>query len=514
MAEKHAIWFVPNYDDSTKSGAAKVHPVSYLRLGSMRTTVDELSTARLRGDDLLERAGFGTPTTSAAGAFFDKANGGVDKNQSGAGTSYQRLDGPGAPVASTESNLTAELMTRGGWRDHTDGNRISTTRGDRVDFVYGNFKRVVFGRQAPTSELATTDFEISGGHLDDNQEVGIAVTSIQWVRDQDGTWKVIQEIAEENVIERFCGRKTEYVDADVLESTVGVAPGAYDATPVMAAVAGGAVLVGFMAICAAASVAAAAQASAGNAAGAVSSTKPIVIAVGGLLLPALALGVTADAVRGMATVDESETPVIRETTWATSITETLEVSGDVTESVTVQHKAADVVHVATSATSEDHARTRVKSIGRAAKPVSFNFEAVLASAWTDTTTFDKRLLVDIGGLSLGLSLVAAEKRVFGNQKDGPWGPSFPFPSVSLTLAVAREAALAAEISFFLGTEFGLTVGNGVALELQAVRVAGVAAAELDIAQGKALVHNLHETAHLLHLRSEVSRLKAGLNLVN
>ena len=57
---------------------------------------------------------------------------------------------------------SSQLHTKGGWRDHTDGNRVTTTRGDKIEVIRGNYKLVVLGRQDQTKpKLAGTD--ISGG---------------------------------------------------------------------------------------------------------------------------------------------------------------------------------------------------------------------------------------------------------------------------------------------------------------------------------------------------------------
>jgi hypothetical protein len=55
------------------------------------------------------------------------------------------------------------LHTLGGWREHTDGNRISTTRGDKVEVVGGNYKLVVLCRD-PLG-LSQTGWDVSGGHI-------------------------------------------------------------------------------------------------------------------------------------------------------------------------------------------------------------------------------------------------------------------------------------------------------------------------------------------------------------
>lgn len=211
-AQKHAIWFVPNYDNrGTTSGSA--HPCTYLRLGSMVTTVDELAgSPEIRGDDLLVRAGITSSTTAWFNDDAASTNDGVDRNQTAAATVYKRYDGTG-PEASTPATLTGELMTRGGWRDHTDGNRISTTRGDRIDFVQGNYKRVIFGRVTnSTGNISQSFWDSTGGHNHDSTTTPGEVTTITWVTTQGGTWKAIEKTVKGNVWERFSGEMEEHFD--------------------------------------------------------------------------------------------------------------------------------------------------------------------------------------------------------------------------------------------------------------------------------------------------------------
>jgi len=110
--------------------------------------------------------------------------------------------------------LTNELVSRGGWRDHTDGNRIVTTRGDRVDFVQGNYKRVVFGR-VTGSEVCTSTWESSGGHNHDSTSTPGEVMSISWVDAayansqlprQGGTWRVVEKTTVGNEVTRYSGK--------------------------------------------------------------------------------------------------------------------------------------------------------------------------------------------------------------------------------------------------------------------------------------------------------------------
>jgi Abnormal spindle-like microcephaly-assoc'd, ASPM-SPD-2-Hydin len=70
------------------------------------------------------------------------------------------------PVPNVNANRQAEtlkLLTKGGWWDHSDGNHISTTMGDKVEVVQGNYKLVVLGRQpAPTAPPITNIVDLQG----------------------------------------------------------------------------------------------------------------------------------------------------------------------------------------------------------------------------------------------------------------------------------------------------------------------------------------------------------------
>lgn len=219
MTQKHAIWFVPNYDN--RGSAQNQHPCTYLRLGSMTSSVDELPTAAMRGDDLLEEAGITASTTEWFKDDSAAQNDGVDRNQSAAGTTYHRYDG-NPPTSSSPTTLTGELMTRGGWRDHTDGNRISTTRGDRLDFVQGNYKRVIFGRVTNSAPgvYSQSYWDSTGGHNHNATSTPGEVTAITWVSTQGGTWKAIEKTEKGNVWERFSGEMEEHFDGGTEKHSV------------------------------------------------------------------------------------------------------------------------------------------------------------------------------------------------------------------------------------------------------------------------------------------------------
>lgn len=71
----------------------------------------------------------------------------------------------GVPHALTKGKRQEQsrvLHTRGGWRDHSDGNRISTTYGDKVEVIRGNYKMMILGRQDDPTASAGWD---AGGQI-------------------------------------------------------------------------------------------------------------------------------------------------------------------------------------------------------------------------------------------------------------------------------------------------------------------------------------------------------------
>ncbi len=78
---------------------------------------------------------------------------------------------------------SARLYARGGWRDHSDGNRISTTWGDKVEVVRGNYKMIVLGRQ--NNPAQAMGWEASGGHIQDYAPGTMPGASfwLEWIND-------------------------------------------------------------------------------------------------------------------------------------------------------------------------------------------------------------------------------------------------------------------------------------------------------------------------------------------
>ncbi len=136
---------------------------------------------------------------------------------------------------------SAKLYSRGGWRDHSDGNRISTTWGDKVEVVRGNYKMIVMGRQNNPEQAM--GWEATGAHIQDYAPGTMPGASywLEWINDtryhapafddsnalvagqidQKGVWLLVNTT--ENVYEyaRNAGNFREEQWGDVIETYVG-----------------------------------------------------------------------------------------------------------------------------------------------------------------------------------------------------------------------------------------------------------------------------------------------------
>ena len=68
-------------------------------------------------------------------------------------------------VSDLRRSTSDALQNNCGWRDHSDGNRITTTRGDKIEVVYGNYKLIVLGRQPDPGQ--GMGWEASGNNVQD-----------------------------------------------------------------------------------------------------------------------------------------------------------------------------------------------------------------------------------------------------------------------------------------------------------------------------------------------------------
>ncbi|MEM9693628.1 MAG: hypothetical protein AAGA56_13860 [Myxococcota bacterium] len=161
------------------------------------------------------------------------------------GTNTQLLgveDDPGNKLTIDQRHLeSSRLYSRGGWRDHSDGNRVSTTYGDKVEVIRGNYKLVVMGRQDNIDEAI--GWEGSGSHVQDYAPGTMPGASfwLEWINDpryyapefgpdgsvdplvtsQKGVWLLVNTT--ENVYEyaRYAGNFREERWGDVLETYIG-----------------------------------------------------------------------------------------------------------------------------------------------------------------------------------------------------------------------------------------------------------------------------------------------------
>jgi hypothetical protein len=178
---KYALLEIPSFGVDPDVGKMG----SYLRLGAVPDpSVAGMST----GDDLAHRV------TS----FLDD-----ERSRDGS---------PDTLPEGKREAMSAVLHTKGGWRDHTDGNRITTTRGDKVEVIGGNYKMVVLGRTE-----GDAGWDVSGGHIE-----GLGAKScIKWVQTFGGTWRTHEwsEKGDSEVIQH--GNRVDAFYGEISTSTTG-----------------------------------------------------------------------------------------------------------------------------------------------------------------------------------------------------------------------------------------------------------------------------------------------------
>lgn len=126
------------------------------------------------------------------------------------------------------SALVSKTTPTAGWRDHTEGDRISTTRGDKLEVIGGNYKLVVLGRNPDAGQAA--GFDLSGGLIQDFDAAPGTVNEIRWVQDEGGTWKVFEKCEKGIVHSLFHGDVTEEYYGKKLTTIVGSASNAQSLT--------------------------------------------------------------------------------------------------------------------------------------------------------------------------------------------------------------------------------------------------------------------------------------------
>ncbi len=176
---------VTTTDPKTGKPTTSAEPMSsFLRLGA---TIDDPATTH--GADLLSL--IGEPV------FLD------DERERGDNTSpYGSPPGQlnGHQLSPKQRKEESErLLSKGGWRDHSDGNRVSTTYGDKVEIIRGNYKLMVLGRQDNTDFAAVDD--ISGGKFQDSDSdiARLQWVNLTWAKDPKGVWRITEESEKDSV---------------------------------------------------------------------------------------------------------------------------------------------------------------------------------------------------------------------------------------------------------------------------------------------------------------------------
>jgi len=196
---------VPNYE-----GGSGNPPLTYLRLGAAFPTSGAGLTETQRGDDHVKPGAAGSSFSS----FKADSAPWADPKASNPtfGRSFYEDDAVTvATVAHNQAQATSnKLLSRGGVREHTDGNRISTTRGDCVEVVGGNYRLIVLGRVDPSdTSVSVSTWESSGGHNHDSTSTPGEVISISWSTTDSGTWEVTEKTEKGEVHSSYTGRYEE-----------------------------------------------------------------------------------------------------------------------------------------------------------------------------------------------------------------------------------------------------------------------------------------------------------------
>ncbi|MFO0554700.1 MAG: hypothetical protein U0271_40355 [Polyangiaceae bacterium] len=193
--EKYFLIRVPDHASQSSTEASK-RMTTFLRLGTF--------------DD-------GAPGVSLLNQAMPYIDDGRDRGRNEAGPP---AGGPGHLLdkgARTEE--TNRLTARGGWQDHSDGDRVSTTMGDKLEVVRGNYKLIVLGRQDDMDR--GSGFEFSGGHVQQMDDTNPSYQEIKWVKTWDGCWKVYELNEKGDVHNITHGNSKEERYGDLIDSVTG-----------------------------------------------------------------------------------------------------------------------------------------------------------------------------------------------------------------------------------------------------------------------------------------------------
>jgi hypothetical protein len=198
---KYLLLDVPNFNEATVPGEQMR---SYLRLGAVDPRVAGNVDRSDWGEDLAVKAKKATRLDKEKGSNGDAQRSAAYTDQEIVFEDDVRDRDPsdGSWPVSKRLEESERIHTKGGWRDHSDGNRITTTRGDKVEVIRGNYKLVVVGRQSkdledsdPTMDGIASGFDFSGGEVRGmGMNMGeFETTSVQWVEDDGGRYRFVEK---------------------------------------------------------------------------------------------------------------------------------------------------------------------------------------------------------------------------------------------------------------------------------------------------------------------------------
>ncbi|MEZ4294703.1 MAG: hypothetical protein R3B70_06980 [Polyangiaceae bacterium] len=133
----------------------------------------------------------------------------------------------GAVRTNSQANRRTEsyrLLSKGGWWDHSDGNRISTTVGDKVEVIQGNYKLVVLGRRASTDGTDRKVTDISGGY---------ELSKKYEYLSGDAKWASWEKSSEIHATKVSSGKDVSYFKGTLKKSVVGKHPDETEQKPVI-----------------------------------------------------------------------------------------------------------------------------------------------------------------------------------------------------------------------------------------------------------------------------------------
>ena len=350
------------------------------------------------------------------------------------------LDAEATELAGKRLGETKRLHTKGGWRDHSDGNRITTTRGDKVEVIRGNYKLVVMGRQESLDNASGWD--LSGGELRATTlNLGeFETTSVEWVEDDAGRWRVVEKNQKGDSFSIFWGNVHEEFFGEIKSDVTGSeTPGSYPhAVP-----------------------------------GSPPPSKPSKVN------PKIIERTWAESIEGYTGSRKLRVPTITEETWAVTTSELTDVSGSTTDTTRVAGSTTETTTVLGSTTET----------------------TTVAGATTETTTVGGVAIetTTIAGASIGTTAIGGvkiEATVVGGAIIEATAAALKLEATATLLSVDVAATLLA-IEIFLGKKIEINLTDSIEIQLIGKTEISVMKEEIS-----ALKSGLHENTTEIAMMSD------------